>query len=407
MKKLTFAKALVPVVLLLSCTQFPTQLGYISDQKIQTVGFVFTNSTVHSQCTEGAPGDTIHLHAHFAGEPVRFYACSVSAQYSINQYGADTAINFVPVRDTADTVTPDSICLSFVIPQNFFASSGPLIKLLLASIPDSVKRQFGLDPASLNGVPPDQLPAFAGMFLSSTDFSAADSSTCKQIAQIAELLSGQIVLHLAVNGGYTITRNLTVRYNSHIKGDPFVFVNNNPDPRWIAIFKVRNRTGFRFGLADRDSGDTAYCLFPSDTSVVAGPKRYTDTVVIDTGFTYYAAGDSGTINGHNHTDSVLIKNSKGEDTIITEDYSYLWFYQPDSGQTNDTNPANSLSIGNSRGYYSAIAPPLDTAIHAVTLWARISQSASGELNAPTSTSLREVHVVFQYSQKYASSVKPK
>ena len=382
-------------IVCLSCTQFPTQLGYIGDQYVQTVGFVFT------PLAEGAPGDTIHLHAYFAGEPVRSYACSISTQYSITHYGSDTAINFKPVIDPNASVSPDSINLSFVIPQDFFAGAGPLIKSMLATIPDSVRSLYGLGAAAVNSVPPAQLASLFGLFLTTTDFSAVDTSFCKLVAHLAELLSGQMVLHCAVNGGYTITRNIVVRYNSRIRNDRYIFVNRNPDPWWVGILKVRNRKQQLLSAFERDSGDTIFCLYAKDTSVVAGPKRFIDTVVIDTGFTYYAAGDSGIASGIDHRDSVYTN----EGVFIPEIYSYLWFYQPDSGTT-DLNPQNSLTI-NGRGYYSSIAPPLDTAIHNVTIWARVSESASGVLNAPVSTSVRQVHVVFQYSEKYASTVKKK
>lgn len=379
----------------LSCSQFPTQLGYIGEQYVQTVGFVFT------PLSEGAPGDTIRLHAYFAGEPVHSYACSVSTQFSMTQYGSDTAVNFKPVLDPNATVSPDSINLSFVIPPDFFAAAGPLVKALLATIPDSLKALYGLDSAALKSVPPAQLASLAGQFLTAIDYSTADTSFCKLAAHLAELLSGQMVLHLSANGGYTIIRNITVRYNSHIRNNPYVFVNKNPDPWWVGILKVRNRKQQLLSAFERDSGDTIFCLYAKDTSVVAGPKRFTDTVVIDTGFTYYAAGDSGIAGGMDHRDTVYTN----EGVLIPEIYSYLWFYQPDSG-TADLNPQNSLTI-DGRGYYASIAPPLDTAIHGVTIWARVSESASGVLNPPVSVSVRQVHVVFQYSEKYASIVKKK
>jgi hypothetical protein len=379
----------------ISCSQFPTELGYIGSQYVQTVGFVFT------PLAEGAPGDTLHLHAYFAGEPVRSYACSLSTQYSVTQYGSDTAVNFKPLTDPGAVVSPDSIVLSFVIPQDFFASAGPLIKAILATLPDSLKALYGLDSATVNSVPVSQLPALAGLFLTTTDFSTVDTTLGKQVAHLAELLSGQIVLHLAVNNGYTITRNLTVRYNSHIRNNRFIYVNKNPDPWWIAVYKVRNRTQVSFGPADLDSRDTMFCLYARDTSLLAGPKRFTDTVLVDTGFTYYAAADSGITGGIDHRDSAYTN----EGFYLAEDYSYLWFYQPDTTETSDRNPRNSISIGNSRGYYSPITTPSDTAMHNITLWARVSESASGILNAPTSVSVRQVHVVFRYSAKYASSVK--
>lgn len=379
----------------LSCSQFPTQLGYIGEQYMQTVGFVFT------PLAEGAPGDTIRLHAYFAGEPVRSYACSASTQFSMTLYGSDTAVNFKQVLDPHAAFSPDSINISFVIPQDFFAGAGPLVKSILATIPDSLKALYGLDTAALNSVPPSQLASLVGLYLAATDFSTADTSFCKQVAHLAELLSGQMVLHLAVNHGYTITRNITVRYNSHIRNNRYVFVNRNPDPWWVGILKVRNRKQQLLTAFERDAGDTIFCLYAKDTSVVAGPKRFTDTVVIDTGFTYYAAGDSGIAGGIDHRDSVYTN----EGVFTPEDYSYLWFYQPDSG-TADLNPQNSLTI-NGRGYYASIAPPLDTAIHNITIWARVSESATGVLNPPVSVSVRQVHVVLQYSEKYASSVKKK
>jgi|GEM_PF-4079133 hypothetical protein len=401
MKNLSHLKNLCAVLIgcgiaCLSCAKFPTQLGYIGDQYVQTVGFVFT------PLAEGAPGDTLHLHAYFAGEPVRSYACSLSSQYSITALGSDTAINFKQLVDPNATVAPDSISLSFVIPPDIFAGSGPLIKAALATFPDSARTKYGLDSASINRVPPSQIASLVGLFLTTTDFSTVDSSLCQQIAHLSEILSAQIVLHLAVNGGYTITRNITVRYNSQIRNDPYVYVNRNPDPWWIGILKVRNRKQQLLSVFERDSGDTIFCLYAKDTSVVAGPKRFTDTVVIDTGFTYYAAGDSGIASGIDHRDS----SYTNEGVLIPEVYNYLWFYQPDSG-TADLNPQNSLSIGNGRGYYSSMVPPLDTAMHNFTIWARVSESATGELNAPVSVSVRQVSLVLLYSQNYAGSVTKK
>lgn len=382
--------------LCLSCATFPTQLGYIGDQYVQTVGFVFT------PLAEGAPGDTIHLHAYFAGEPVRSYACSVSTQFSLTQYGTDTAINFVLIADPNATISPDSITLSFIVPQNFFSGDGPVVQSVFTTIPDSLRRLYGIDSAITNRLPPSQLPLLAGQFLATTDFSKADTLVCKQAAKLAELLSGQMVLHLAVNGGYSIIRNITVRYNSHIRNDQYVFVNRNPDPWWIGILKVKNKKQQLLSVFERDSTDTVFCLYAKDTSVVEGPKLFSDTVLIDTGFTYYAAGDSGIAGGNDHRDSVYTNDGAFQPEI----YSYLWFYQPDSG-TADLNPQNSLYIGNGRGYYGTLSPPLDTAIHNVTIWARVSESASGIPNAPVSVTVRQVSVIFRYSEAYAKTTKKK
>jgi hypothetical protein len=394
-------KGLVIVVMcccggLLSCAQFPTQLGYIGDQYVQTVGFVFTPQA------EGAPGDTLHVHAYFAGQPVRSYACSLSSQYSITLYGGDTAVNFKPLIDPNAVSAPDSISLSFVIPQGFFSAAGPVVLSVLATIPDSVRVLYGLDSSVTNRVPVSQLGLLAGRFLSNTDFSTADSSLCKQASKLAELLSGQMALHLAVNGGYSIVRNVTVRYNAHVKNNPYVFVNRNPDPWWIGILKVKNKKQQPLSGVTRTSDDTVFCLYAKDTSAVAGPKRFTDTILIDTGFTYYAAGDSGIAAGNDHQDTSYTNAGMFQPEI----YDYLWFYQPDSGTT-DLNAQNSIYISNGGGYYGAISPPLDTALHNFTIWARVSESVVGETNRPVSVSVQQLQVVLLYSAKYAGIVKKK
>lgn len=420
--KRIFAKnklAALPAVfflLCMLCTQFPTQFGYIGSQYVQTVGFVFTNSSIHAQCAEGAPGDTLHLTAYFEGEPVRSYACSISTKYILSVYGSDTAVNFMPVIDPNAKNGPDSISLSFVIPRDFFDSQTALLMRLLAQLPDSVKQQFPID---VNSMPPAQVFAFAGDYLTQTDFSQADTATCKQAAHLAQLLAGQIMLHLAVNGGYTITRKITVRYNTHIKGDPFVFINNNPDPLWIGIYKVKNTGKLFFSPMDHSAGDTLFCLFLDarlDTSRIGGPKRFSDTVLIDTGFTYYAIADSGIIiydSAYSTGGTVIVKDTlldrsfSFEDSLSREYYSYLWFYEPDTVQAGGVKPENSLIVSNSRDYYSQLLPPLDTTVRDVSLWLRVSDAAAGELNRPTATTMKETHVVFTYSQNYAATVKKK
>jgi hypothetical protein len=408
--------SLFAVGLLLSCSTFPTQFGYIGDQYVQTVGFVFTNTTIGAGCAEGAPGDTMRLSAYFAGEPVRSYACSLSAHVSMTMYGQDTAYDFRPIVDLSATFGPDSIQLSFVIPKDFFDGQAALLPSLLRTIPDSVIKQF---PFDVNSAPPSQVFALAGSYLTQTDFSQADPQTCTMAAHLAQLLAGRIALHLAVNGGYTISRLITVRYNTHIKGDPFVYVNNNPDPQWIGVYKVKNTGKLFFSPMEHTDKDTLFCLFLQnglDTIKIGGPRRFTDTLLIDTGYSYYAIADSGifiydsaTASGRTVTvkDTLLDRSFSYADSINREYYNYLWFYEPDSATAGSIKPENSLIIANSRDYFSQLLPPLDTAVKNVNLWLRISDAADGELNRPIATTMKETHVVLTYSQKYASTVKKK
>jgi hypothetical protein len=400
-------------VLCLSCTQFPTQFGYIGPEYVQTVGFVF------SPRAEGAPGDTLRLRAYFEGEPVRSFACSLSTHYSMSVYGSDTAVDFKPLIDPDATFGPDSISVSFVIPQDFFAATGPLILSVLKTIPDSVKALFGFDSSRINSIPPSQLPVLAGQFLTSTDFSGVDPSLCQEAAHLAQVLSGQMVMHLAVNGGYTILRNISVRYNSHIRGDQFVFVNNNPDPQWIGIYKVKNSARLFFSPMEHTDDDTLFCLFRNSslgTSKIGSPCRFTDTVLIDTGYTYYAIADSGIIiydstapDGSLVTvkDTLLDRFFTYDNRVDVERYTYLWFYRPDTAEAGSVKPENSLIIMNSGASFSQFLPPLDTTVKKVSLWLRVGDAADGELNRPVAVTMKETQVVLRYTEKYASKVKKK
>jgi hypothetical protein len=62
----------------MSCAKFPTQFGYIDPAKTQTLAVDI------SPFSEGAPGDTLHLSAYFAGDSAKTYTCSLSTQYIQN-----------------------------------------------------------------------------------------------------------------------------------------------------------------------------------------------------------------------------------------------------------------------------------------------------------------------------------
>jgi hypothetical protein len=398
--KTTTAVMAMIIALCMSCTEFPTQLGYIGEEYLQTVGFVFT------PYAEGAPGDTVRLHAYFAGEPVSSYKCSLSTQYSMNMYGSDTAVNFREITGMNEIVAPESICFSFIIPPDFFQTNSSIFQLLLAAVPDSMKSML---PPNLS---PAQVIEFARQFLTLTDFSTADSATRSAGARFAELLSGKMVLHLWANRGYVITRTFSVRYNTHVKGDPQVYVNHNPDPFWIGVYKVKNRTNLLFfSPARMDTSDTLICLFTKDTSAIAGPRLFTDTVLIDTGYSYYMAADSGIVtyqrNGSAVTDTLLDKAISFDGRPGYETYSYLWFCRADTVVSRGENPQNLMIIANGRGSYDPIASPLDTAIHRVDIWLRMSDSFLNGYNRPSATAVRQTGVVLMYSPAYAASAKKK
>jgi hypothetical protein len=388
------------LALFVFCMDFPTQIGYIGEEYVQTVGFVFTPNV------EAAPGDTVRLHAYFAGEPVRSYKCSLSVNYSMTTYGSDTAFNFKEISPINEIVAPESICFSFVIPPDFFESNLSVFESVFAKIPDSMKSNLP------SGMTPAQIIQFGRQILTQTDFSTADSATCAMTAQLSNLLSGKAVIHLAVNGGYTITRTFTVRYNSQVKNNPLVLVNHNPDPFWMGIYKIKNRANmYTFSPVKMDSTDTLFCLFTKDTSAMSRPCRFTDTILIDEGYTYYMAADSGIVtrpkNGAPVTDTLLERGLSNSGTLGYETYSYLWFCQADTAEFRNGNTQNLMIINNGGGYYNNIAPPLDTAIHNVAIWLRMSDFFPNGGTRPSAVTVTQTHVVLAYTPGYAASAKKK
>jgi hypothetical protein len=355
---------------LLSCSQFPTQLGYIDGSKSQPVGFVF------SPYAEGAPGDTISLKAYFAGDSLVSFTCSLSTHYEQSPYGSDTAYGFVSVNDPKAILSAQALSLSFVVPRDYFANNPVNIGAITAGLSF---QNWTIDSVSA--------------FLTTTDFSHADSATCLLAARLSQLITGKIVLHIAINGGFTITRSITVGYDTHIKGNRYVFVNKNPTLNWIGIYKIKG-TASSF---EPGPNDTLICLYAADSSAIPSPRRFSDTVGIDKGYVYYAVADSGGYNG-----TITRDSSRSNSGVVGyENYSYLWFYQSDPTEAQGVDPQNQLIIDNgARNYYAQLSPPLNCAIQHAKIWVRVSDSFDNEANRPIGVSLYEMNVVLAYSDAY-------
>jgi hypothetical protein len=165
--------------------------------------------------------------------------------------------------------------------------------------------------------------------------------------------------------------------------------------------------------------DTLFCLFRNnslDTSKIGKPCRFTDTVLIDTGYTYYAIADSGIIIYDSTTpdgslvtvkDTLFDRLFTYDNRIDFERYTYLWFYRPDTAEAGGVKPENSLIIANSGSSFSQFLPPLDTTVKKVSLWLRVGDAADGELNRPVAVTMKETQVVLTYTQRYAGTVKKK
>jgi hypothetical protein len=148
-----------------------------------------------------------------------------------------------------------------------------------------------------------------------------------------------------------------------------------------------------------------------DTSMFSGMNcRLTDTILVDTGFLYYAAADSGWITYTSPAGQRTLAISLDRalyattDSIGVEGYNYTWFYNVDSVQGID--PQRSIIISNdSRQYYEELLPPLDDRVKNVTLYLNMYDSFTGDVNRPTGTSLFSFNCVFTYTPAYVQSAK--
>jgi hypothetical protein len=140
--------------------------------------------------------------------------------------------------------------------------------------------------------------------------------------------------------------------------------------------------------------------------------KLTDTILVDTGFLYYAAADSGmdrvyigkmaSCFSDTSLDRALMVATP--DSIGVEGYNYTWFYNVDSVQGID--PQRSIIISNdSRQYYEELLPPLDDRVKNVTLYLNMYDSFTGDVNRPTGTSLFSFNCVFTYTPAYVQSAK--
>jgi hypothetical protein len=223
-----------------------------------------------------------------------------------------------------------------------------------------------------------------------------------------------------------VKSEFTIRYNNRFKATPLAGmlpVNRNPAVRWVGVYKVSksdiargNVIGGGPTLTDNDSLTYLYNEFM--------PWKVRDTVLIEKGYSYYLAADSGTvaitlkagdsilINGGNRVftsdttvigDTMIdkrfirIDTSTGKPLYDYENYTYDWEYQ---NMTLDsvTLPEDSLFViaGGGRQVVQFL-PSMDTKMTRARIWVTVSDHLLGELNRPVGQTIRTVDLYFKYN----------
>jgi len=221
---------------------------------------------------------------------------------------------------------------------------------------------------------------------------------------------------VTVNGVNRIKSDFTIRYNRLLRRYPGVRVNRNPRIRFMGVYKVKGyNASFKPGMLT--SADTTFCLFAEggvvDRAVMGAASniRYTDTIPIDLGYSYYVATDSGIFNGVDERDTAQGLDfgiQSGELALDTtpepENYFQRWFYELDAAEQGNHDPNDLFIITNPQGVVAPMLPALTSDITQATLWVQLYDYFLGEWNRPNASTLLERTLHFQYTPAYIDSI---
>jgi hypothetical protein len=428
MKKLVMV--LIGAMLLPQCSSFQDRYDRIETTVIRPIGFVF------DPYTEGAPGDTIHLHAYFAGEPVVSSTWQLSYNVLQSTVGnGDTISGYAPLPIFNATINlPDSMDFYFVIPDTTFYLTQAITQQTLSGLKSSLPSAMGTMTQqgfaaflhALGGLNINDTPAVAAFLqqwgptlgVNITSPSAMDSLivVAEKVLSVFSV-QGAVLATVKDSAGaqLQVRGQFTIRYNRHFQNTPLasiIPVEQNPTMHWVGVYTIKTSGASGFNPADSILGGkyTPQYLY-NDVS----PITIMDTVFIDTGYTYYFAADSGIYaivqNGVTVTDTtrdkIIYCDSKtGRDTFQLATWFYDWEYEDDLDSV--TLPEDSLLLlvpgsangGGGEESYMQFLPSLDTKMTHAHLWATVYDSYLGQLNFPTGFMIREFDVYFRYSAAY-------
>jgi hypothetical protein len=444
-KTILTTTAVLLLGLALQCNQFPTRYDRIEQDVLRSIGFSY------SPYAEGAPGDTIRVRAYFGGEKVVSVSWMYSIDHVVDMYGTDTILNLkeIPLIGESSRL-PDSIDISFVVPDStFFTTKGistQALGMARAGLPQGMKSMTQQELAAflqdLVAVDFNDLTTaipFIDRWGGAMGISTLDSAAFSTLISIG----GSLLYAFSVPGiiyataisetgkKLKIKGDFAIRYNRKFLNTPFaslIPVNRNPRIRWFGVYAVKGK-----GAAMFYPEDTAYAgkftfsylyneMFPDSVS---------DTVLIDTGYTYFFAADSGmvkytlqagsrvidSISGTDTTWRTLAADSTAADTsrdkyfvpeakdsFELETWFYDWQYENlDLDSVSD--PLDSLFILAGGGGSSIIMalPSLNTKMTHTRIWTTVLDSYIGELNRPVGITIRVTDVYFRYSEAYVES----
>ncbi len=461
-------QALLIALFLLTCTPFSTRYDRIEPNKIRPLTVVFD---VHGTYPEGAPGDTVRARAYFAGDSAGSVSWTVSWDVITSAFGTDTFLNVKPLAlfNLASSL-PDSQMFNFIIPDSVFFTTQAisdqqiaLIRPLLPSPMRALSRQdlagFLHDFASVSFGSPASLNTFLSSWGSRLSTGDSGNVLDSAIAAAGVLINAfsikaYVFAQILAKDGQRLTEKIdfVVRYNTRVAGIPMVSavvpVNTNPRIRWLGVYAVKGGPSRAFSPFDSAFAGKWRLQYLYNELF---PDSVLDTLVVDTGYSYYMAADSGMVSYTVHsgdtlggvtlshdtvvndtsrdryytvknrcitasadttvrftlastTDSVRIKKDSTQcftyDNYSMETFYYDWFYENlalDSVKL----PLDSLVVlaGGSDPMVRML-PSMDVHMTEAHFWVVVTDAFLGQFNRPVGMCFREAFCHFKYSDAY-------
>jgi hypothetical protein len=441
-----FSIVLALMGLMVRCAQFPTRYDRIETNKIRSIGFTY------EPFAEGAPGDTIRLHAYFGGEKIDSVSWQMSYDRIQTVYGTDTVLNVFQMDGFAQSSQlPDSMSISFVIPESTFYKTKAIqqkaldaVKLTLPPPMMSMAQQdfagFIFDLGSVSFSDISSVIAFGLRWKSAlgitqgTSPGVIDSTILSVAGKLLPVFSISGIIYATAYSPFgqklKIKGDFSIRYNRRFESSPFaslIPVNHPPKIRWIGVYKVEGSNVSSFDPSDPSFFGKCTISYLYNEMF---PDSVNDTVLIDKGYTYFLAADSGivtytlkagtkvveSVNGTDTGWKVLTRDSAiadtsldryhvisartGRDTTQAETFNYDWQYQ-DLDLDSVSMPLDSLMVlsGGSDPVVRML-PSLDTKFTHAHIWTTVYDFFLGEYNRPSAFAIRNTDVYFKYSDAY-------
>lgn len=413
MKNLLILLALLGIVLFsVSCTEWAITSEKVEEPYLKTMALIARNGIDTSIC-EGAPGDTMEMHAYFAGVPVTDIKWEVSYNVYKDLYGGDSAIDRSDLSDSLVIIGDDEEfsaatevkAIKIPIPEDIFYTSSSIDDKFLAELGVNKTQMLSL-LESIIEIGPDS--AKNDPLLSTFIESVEDN-----LYQLMQMFTVPVRVYATINGTFKVRADFMIRYNRHFNSFKKVFTNHNPEINYMVIHKFKKDPYPDFSSSKFTNSDTTYILYlrdPADVSHIPAKNIvFNDTILIDSGYTYYVSVDSGFVAGKLQKDSatsMLEDIETGEEGSVSLETFYThWYYEMDKSETDLVLDYNDHMIINSSGnFMDVLLPPLDTRITNATLWVQVYDFFIGELLRVSGNGIHETKIYFKYTDKYKKEV---